>query len=422
MRNIDHYQGKKVTIAGLARSGIASANLLYGLGLDVRVTDSKDNDATRSAALKLRSKDIQVELGRHSREFIKGRDLIIASPGVPNNAVVATLAAEFGIPVISEIELAWDLCPAKVIAVTGSNGKTTVTTLIGRILEAAGKKVFVCGNIGNPFSGEVEKIKEDDYVCLETSSFQLERIQRFRPKIAVMLNFTSNHMDRHKDMREYLEAKKRVFMNQEGTDHLVLNYEDPVLRSLAGQAKANIVYFSGTPGLNPNYAAVLAVGSILGIDKNLVSGILRDFKGIEHRLEYVAEINNIKFINDSKATTADSAAWALKSINSPVVLIAGGKDKGVDYSVILDLAREKARGIILIGEAREKIARALKGFPSIDEAATLEDAVRKAYALAKAGDSVLLSPMCSSFDMFSDYEQRGRVFKEAVYALAKEES
>lgn len=211
-------------------------------------------------------------------------------------------------------------------------------------------------------------------------------------------------------------------MNQDKTDYLVLNYQDLVLRQLARETKANVVYFSKTESPNPNQAAVLAVTSILGIDENLVLKVFREFKGIEHRLEYVAEINNIKFINDSKATTVNSAIWALKNIDSPVVLIAGGKDKGIDYGAILDLARRKVREVILIGEAKEKIVQAFRGFLSLDEAVTLEEAVRKAYFKANPGECVLLSPMCSSFDMFSDYEERGRVFKEAVYDLAKEES
>ena len=421
MKNTDYFKNKKVTIVGLGRSGVACANLLYDLGLDVYVSDNKDTDITRSNALKLESRNIKVELGRHSQEFIKDRDLIVISPGVANDAMPVIWAEELNLPIISEIELAWDLCPGKIIAVTGSNGKTTVTTLIGKMLEEAGSKVFVCGNIGNPFSGEVEKIREIDYVSLEVSSFQLERIQRFRPKISVILNFTSNHLDRYKNMQAYLEAKKRIFINQDKTDYLVLNYEDPVLRGLSKETKANVVYFSEKPNLNPNEACVLAVGSILGIDERLVLNVFREFKGIEHRLEYVAEINNIKFINDSKATTVGSAIWALKNINSQIVLIAGGKDKGVDYSVILDLAQKKVRGVILIGEAKEKIESVFRGFLSLDKTVTLQEAVRKAYFKAKAGDSVLLSPMCSSFDMFSSFEERGRIFKETVYDLAKEE-
>jgi len=422
MINTDYFRDKKVTVVGLARSGLACANLLFDLRAEVSVTDNQDNDLTRSNASKIKSKEIKVELGKHSQEFIRGRDLLVISPGVPNDALPVIWASAFNIPIISEIELAWVLCPAAIIAVTGSNGKTTVTALIGKILEAQGKKVFVCGNIGNPFSGELEIMREGDFVSLEVSSFQLERIVNFKPKISVMLNFSINHLDRYKNMQEYLEAKKRIFMNQDKTDYLVLNFQDGVLRELAKETKAEVVYFPGEDKLNPNQAAVLAVGSILGIEKELILGVFREFKGIEHRLEYVLEINSIKFINDSKSTTVDSALWALENIQSPIILIAGGKDKGVDYGAILDLARKKVKEVILIGEAKKKIASAFKGALSIDEAATLEEAVAKAFSKARAGDCVLLSPMCSSFDMFSSYEERGNIFKKAVYGLARKNS
>jgi UDP-N-acetylmuramoylalanine--D-glutamate ligase len=211
-------------------------------------------------------------------------------------------------------------------------------------------------------------------------------------------------------------------MNQDKSDYLILNYQDPVVRELAKETRANVVYFYEREGLNPNQAAVLAVGSILGIDEGLVFSVFRKFKGIEHRLEYVARINNIKFINDSKATTVDSAIWALKNTPEPVILIAGGKDKGSDYRVMLDFMRNKVKEVILIGEASKKIKEALRDFPPINEAPSLEEAVHKAFYKADAGDCVLFSPMCSSFDMFSDYEERGRVFKKAVYDLAKEKA
>ena len=419
MLNINSYKNKKITIAGLARSGLACAELLYDLGADVSATDNQDTDLTRANALRLKSKKIKVELGRHSQEFIKGRDLLVLSPGVTGEAPPVIWAQQFGIPIISEVELAWSLCPATVIAVTGSNGKTTVTTLIGRILEAQARRVFVCGNIGNPFCGEVEKMGKDDFVSLETSSFQLERISSFKPKISVMLNFTANHLDRYKSIEEYLEAKKRIFMNQDKNDYLVLNQDDPALGKLAKETGARLVYFSETKELNPNQAAVLSVGSILGIGRELILKVFADFRGIEHRLEHVAEINKIKFINDSKATTVESAAWALKTINSPIILIAGGRDKGLDYSAIRDLARRKVKVAILIGEAKNKIGHAFRGFLPLEEADTLEEAVGRASFLAGPGDCVLFSPMCSSFDMFSNYEERGNLFKKSVYALVK---
>lgn len=422
MRNRGYFKNEKVTVVGLARSGLACADLLYHLGAQVSVTEYQDNEVTRLNASKLKSKEIKIELGRHSPDFIKDKDLIVISPGVSNASLAVIWAEKFNIPIISEIELAWILCPATVIAITGTNGKTTVTTLIGKILEASGKRVFVLGNIGNPFCSQLDKMESGDFVSLEASSFQLERIQAFKPKISVILNFSRNHLDRYTDMQEYLEAKKRIFMNQDKSDYSVLNYQDSTVRKLARETNARAVYFSQTQDLNSNHAAVLAVGSILGIDKQLCLDVFRKFKGIEHRLEYVSEINNIKFINDSKSTTVDSSVWALKNILQPVVLIAGGRDKGNDYSVMLDLARKKIREIILLGEAKIKMRDAFSGFLSVKEASTLEEAVNFAFCKAQAGDCILFSPMCSSFDMFSNYEERGRVFKKAVNDLIKDKS
>jgi UDP-N-acetylmuramoylalanine--D-glutamate ligase len=419
MRNPDYFKHKKITVVGLARSGLACANLLYDVGAKVSVTDNQDSDSIRFNASQLKSKNIKVEIGRHSQEFIRSRDLVIVSPGVPDTALPIVWAREFKIPVISEIELAWILCPATVIAVTGSNGKTTVTTLIGKILEADGKKVFILGNIGDPFCGEVQKLQAGDFVSLEVSSFQLETIQEFKPKISVILNFSCNHLDRYRDMQEYLEAKKRIFMNQDKSDYTVLNYDDPQVKELARETKAKVVYFSQSQDLNPNQAAVLTVGSLLGINKELCLEVFREFRGIEHRLEYVAEINKITFINDSKSTTVDSTIWALRNIAQPIILIAGGRHKGIDYSIALNLIHKKVKEVILIGEAKAKIRNALKRFPAIQEASTMDEAVNLAVSKAKSGDCVLLSPMCSSFDMFLNFEERGKVFKNAIFALAQ---
>jgi len=404
-------------MVGFARSGLACANLLYGLGAEVSITDNNDSELTRQSLSRLKSKNIKVELGRHTRGFLIDRDLVVISPGVPENSPPIIWAKQLKIPMVSEIEVAAVLCPATIIAVTGTNGKTTVTTLIGRILEAKGKRVFVCGNIGNPFSDVVEKIKEEDFVSLEVSSFQLEKISRFKPKIAVILNFSRNHLDRHNNIEEYLQAKKRIFMNQDKFDYLVLNYQDPIVRELAKETRSGVVYFHKNEELNPNQSAVLAVASILGIDKDLVLGVFREFKGIEHRLEYVAEINKIKFINDSKATTVDSALWALENIADPIILIAGGRDKGNDYSVILDLMQRKVKDVFLIGEAKGKMRDAFRGLFPVSEAGTLEEATRIAFCKAGPGDCVLFSPMCASFDMFANYEERGRVFKKVVNDL-----
>ncbi|MDD5108068.1 MAG: UDP-N-acetylmuramoyl-L-alanine--D-glutamate ligase [Candidatus Omnitrophica bacterium] len=417
MRNSNYFKNKKITIVGLARSGLACANLLYRAGAFVAVTDIKDNVQTQEASSKFCSKDILVELGKHSRDFIRDAELVVVSPGVPALALPIKWAVEFNKPLMSEIEIASILCPATIIAVTGSNGKTTVATLIGKILEASGRRVFVCGNIGNPFCSEVENMREEDFVVLEVSSFQLETIKDFKPKIAVILNLTPNHLDHYNNMQEYLDAKKRIIMNQDKDDFLVLNSQDILLKSVAEHAKSQVIFFSGQDGLNPNQSAVLTVGKILGINKDLVFGVFNKFKGIEHRMEEVRNINGIKFINDSKATTADSAIWAIKNIFTPIILIAGGRHKGIDYRVIIEPAKDKVKQAILIGEAKEIIALDLgREFP-IEYATTLEDAVYKAYALAKPGYSVLFSPMCSSFDMFKDYEDRGRIFKKIVLDL-----
>lgn len=421
MKNADYFKNKKITIVGLGRSGLACANLLCDLGAQISITETQDNALTRSNASKLNSENIIFELGRHSPEFIGERDLVVVSPGVSDTALPVVWAKQFKIPIISEIEVGGILCPATIIAITGTNGKTTVTTLVAKLLEKKFKRVFICGNIGTPFCAELNKMSEDDFVSLEVSSFQLEKIQTFKPKIAVMLNFSRNHLDRYPNLADYLAAKKRIFMNQDESDYLVLNDTDSTLRELAKEAKSKVIYFSDREGLNLNQAASLSVASILGIDKELVLDVFREFKGIEHRLEFVAEINKVKFINDSKATTVDSTSWALKNINEPIVLIAGGRDKGNDYSVILNLMQKKVKEVILIGEAKEKMKDAWAKFLSLDESNSLEEAVGLAFSKADKGDCVLLSPMCASFDMFSDYEARGRAFKKGVFNLGREQ-
>ena len=421
MRNSEYFKNKKVTIVGLARSGVACANLLYRLGAIVNVTDIKDDLSSRQACTKLCSGEIKVELGSHSQNLIKQADLVVISPGVPMDSLCVNWAKEFNKLLISEIEVASILCPAQIIAVTGSNGKTTVTTLIGNLLMAAQKKVFVCGNIGNPFCAQVEKMSQSDFVVLEVSSFQLETIKDFKPKIAIILNLTPNHLDRYNNLQEYLDAKKRIFMNQDCNDFLVLNAIDSVLSAVVSTAKSKVIFFSKEGEFNPNQSAVIAVGRILGMDLPQMQKVFQEFKGIQHRLEEVAEINGVRFINNSKATTADSTIWALGNIASPIVLIAGGRHKGIDYRVILEVAKGKVKQAFLIGEAKDIIASDLKdgGFP-IDKVNTLKEAVTKAYAQAKPGYAVLLSPMCSSYDMFTDYEERGRVFKKIVLDLVQE--
>ena len=417
---VSHYKDKKVVVIGLARSGIAAAHLLREVGAEVFVTDSSSNDALKGLAGELIRKGIKVELGAHTLNFIRDKDLVVISPGVSDKSQAIIWANEFKIPIISEIELAWQNCAAKVIAVTGTNGKTTVTSLIAEVLKASGKKSYALGNIGMPFSLEAGNLKPTDFVSLEVSSFQLERIVKFKPQVALILNLAPDHLDRYKNMSEYLSAKKRVFLNQDQNDYLVLNHDDPALRALAKEARARVVFFSSQDNprnLNPNQLAVMAVARVLGIAENICGEVFRNFKGVEHRLEQVRVLKDIEFINDSKATNVDSAVWALRSTSRQAIMIAGGRDKNIDYGAISDLVKKKVKLLVLIGEAKEKIRSVLGGIVPIKEALTLDEAVNLSYAQAKGGDCVLLSPMCASFDMFENYEHRGRAFKEIVNKL-----
>ncbi|MFC1592455.1 UDP-N-acetylmuramoyl-L-alanine--D-glutamate ligase [Candidatus Omnitrophota bacterium] len=416
MINQDYFRNKEITVIGLGRSGLACANLLSSAGAKVSVTEKEDNLQLRDYARKLDS-SIRRELGGHSKEFIQARDLIVTSPGVEDDSPALVWARQMGIIVISEIECAWALCPASLIAITGTNGKTTTTTLIGKVLEESGRKAFTLGNIGIPFSAQVAGMQSEDFVSLEVSSFQLETIKSFKPAISVILNFSPDHLDRYPDIDAYLTAKSRIFMNQDAADYLVLNYDDVVVRGLARKSNAKVVYFDQKTHFNPNFAAVVAVASILGIDRNLCEDVFGRFPGLPHRLEQVAQFQQREFINDSKATNLDAVAFALKSIHSDVILIAGGKDKGSDYTRIKDLVRSKARSLIVIGEARNKIKQALGASLPVREASGLREAVEFAFQASRPGDCILLSPMCSSFDMFRNYEHRGEVFKKAVYEL-----
>jgi len=419
MRNTEYFKNKSITIVGLGKSGASCADLLSGLGARVSVTENRDNQDVRRYAAGLKSKKIRLELGRHSLKFIRGQDLVVVSPGVGSGAMPVVWAEELKVPVVSEIEVAWLLCPGTVVAVTGSSGKTTVITLISRMLEAAGRKTFLLGNIGEAFCGQVENMSAQDYVCLEVSSFQLERIKDFKPHVALILNIGRNHLDRHKDMEEYITAKKRIFMNQDKSDFLVYNHDDEAVRLAVAGSGAGLVPFSAAAGLNPNEEALIGVGKVLGIDKKIIHEVFKNFTGLAHRMERVADLEGIRFINDSKATTAESTIWALNNINAPVILIAGGKDKGVDYGLIRQAACGKVKLAVLIGEAAGMINSALGSLFPIEYAVSLVDAVEKAHAAASCGDCVLLSPMCASFDMFSGYAERGECFKKAVASLHK---
>lgn len=420
----ENFKDKKVIVVGLARSGVASAELLNNLGAKVFITELNKNSKLEDLASNLISKGISVELGWHSRDFIQGAVLMVVSPGVPNSSQALQLAKELKIPAISEIELGFRFCPAPIVAVTGTNGKTTVTTLCGEILRKKYKRVFVLGNIGTPFCSQVLQVSKDDFVVLEVSSFQLERTEKFKPKVAVVLNFTPDHLDHHSDLDEYLAAKRRIFLNQDKNDFAVLNADDKTVKDLAASTLAKVVYFgnansvniNGKPA-NHNYLAVLAVSDCLNLDRNESLEILNNFKGVEHRLEFVRKIQGVNYINDSKATNIDSTLWAFDNIFDPIILIAGGRDKGSDFASIRHQIAKKVKLLVALGEAKDRIVTAFKDVVKVREAVDFKEAVKIAKENAAEGDCVVLSPMCKSFDMFDSYEHRGKVFKEIVNQL-----
>ncbi len=419
---------RKVTVVGLGKSGVAAARVLAGRGDTVFITEIKDGSATRASLDVLIAdgvvKKCNAEIGHHSKKFIEDSELMVISPGVGSDSLAVRLADEKGIPIISELELGYSLCLVPMIAVTGTSGKTTVTTLIGEMFKRAGRDAVVCGNIGNPLSGELKKIKDDSVVVLEVSSFQLERIKNFKPKISLILNISENHLDRHKDMDEYIALKARIFSNQDENDFVFLNGRDRILKKISSNIRAKMEFFDKYKDFggrfnikNENFLAAMSIASLEGVAEDIMLDAISGFKGIEHRLEHFTTINGIDFINDSKATTVSSVEWALRSLNGKIVLILGGKYKGGDFSRLKSFIDEKVNFVVVIGEARAKIRDSMEPFKEVIEEKTLEGAVRTAVEKARKGDKVLLSPGCSSFDMFSNYEERGKCFKQLTLSL-----
>ncbi|MFH1898729.1 MAG: UDP-N-acetylmuramoyl-L-alanine--D-glutamate ligase [Candidatus Desantisbacteria bacterium] len=443
-------KGKLVTVVGLGRSGLASAKLLNKIGAKVRATDAKPANSLDNEIEELRLSGIEIETGKNTPQFFKGSQLIVLSPGIPGSIPALRESIADSIPIISELELGWQcLQGQKVIGITGTNGKTTTTTLIGEMLKAAGLNPFVGGNIGTPLCEKVLELGVDVPVVLEISSFQLEEIDEFRADISVFLNLTPDHLDRYNDMDQYVRAKARIFDNQKQADFSVLNADYDAVLSLARESEAGQIYFSRHKRLNhdgvfvengkiianiygqklnicnsndvcipgpynlENALAATAVALLLKISPTIIAKTLRGFKGVEHRMESTEIINGVEFINDSKATNVDSVLCALNSFPAPIVLIAGGKDKGCDYRRLTPLLNEKVKAMVLLGEAAERIEKA-SGFKPCYLSSSLEEAVLTAYKIALAGDTILFSPACSSFDMFTNYEERGRVFKEIV--------
>jgi UDP-N-acetylmuramoylalanine--D-glutamate ligase len=445
--------GKRVLVVGLGKSGVASALFLKARGAQVTVSDTKSGDELRNEIPVLLDHGITVETGGHGDRTFRGQDLIVVSPGVPIDAPPLVQARALGESVIGEIELAARFLPGPIVAITGSNGKTTTTTLTGEIIASAGFSTLVGGNIGTPAISLVEHAKYETVIVLEISSFQLETIQMFQPKVAVILNITPDHLDRHRTFEAYADAKARIFENQQGSDFTVLNADDPTCVAMAASTKGQVFWFSrqkevqhgawvrdgnivfrdktgqreimqvseiplkGAHNLENVLAAVCA-SALMGCAPLKIREAVQNFKAVEHRLEFVASVRGVDYYNDSKATNVDATIKALESFPANIHLILGGKDKGSDYSVLNDLLRQRVKRLYTIGAAAGKIESQIV-FPKgeIIHAETLENAIRKANASAQPGDVVLLAPACASFDQFKNYEHRGQVFKEIVGEL-----
>ena len=440
--------GRQVLVVGFGKTGLSTTRFLLKRGASVTLTDIQRCIEVPREFL---DHGVRVESGMHRIETFLAQDTIVVSPGVSLMQRPIIEARSRGIEVISEIELAYRFLKAPIIAVTGTNGKTTTTALIGSMLAHAGKRVFVGGNIGTPLIDAVDEAALFDYIVAEVSSFQLEAVTRFRPAISVVLNVTEDHLDRHPTFSEYAQAKAHIFVNQRPPDVVVLNHDDRHVRAMAPQVQARVLFFSSRekldkgvfwngnvhvrwPGPNEavfslegahlqgahnreNMLAAASVGCAVGVPIQFIHSTLIGFKGLPHRMEFVADVNGVLFYNDSKGTNVGACLRSLESLDPPIILIAGGKDKGGSYRPLREIVGAKVKALIVLGEAQDRIAGELGSLVPTTRAGSLEEAVTIAFSLAQAGDRVLLSPACASFDMFQSYEHRGRCFVEAVKKL-----
>jgi UDP-N-acetylmuramoylalanine--D-glutamate ligase len=458
---MDEFRGKQVVVLGLARSGESAARLLCHLGAHVMVSDLKGEEELKAEIERL-TKDypqVKFHLRGHPNSIVENADLIVKSPGVPMDIPILKYAKDKGVPVIDEVELAYRLCRAPIIAITGTKGKSTTSTLLGQILSKGithrrNGKTIVAGNIGKPFSGYVTDLTENDLMVLEVSSFQLEATVNFTPQISIILNIAQDHFDRHKSIEDYAAAKYKIFANQNENKYTVLNADDPLTKVAASQTRAKVILFSSKQSLEEgvcveneeiiakcgwskvpviqteeiripgkhnveNALAVIAVSFIYGADREAIREVLRSFTGLEHALELVGEANGVRFVNDSKSTNVFSLKAALESFDDDIILIMGGRDKGNDYSPVESLIQKRVKSLILIGESADSIREALGKYTNPHKAGTMKEAVKMSYSLSHPGDVVLLSPACASFDMFNNYAHRGEIFKEAVAGILK---
>ena len=450
------YEGKRVLVVGMARSGIAAARLLVKAGAHVIVNDNKTREQLGDVLAPLEALPIEWKLGCPALDALDGAEIMIISPGIPDTAAFVMEAKKRGVKVLGEMEMAYTLTPGSMVAVTGTNGKTTTVSLLGEIFRNAGKTTHVVGNIGYPYSMAGLEATADDAIVCEVSSFQLETVAEFHPKAAALLNITEDHLNRHGTMEVYTQMKMRLFENQTADDVAVFNADDPALEPLVSQVKSRVMLFSRKreveqgafvrnghiivrwmgeeaticaaediyiPGPHnlENALAAVCVAWARGVAADVIAQTLRTFQGVEHRIEFVRELDGVRYINDSKGTNVDSTIKAVQTMNRPTAIILGGYDKHTDFTPLVRemIAAPMIRHAVLIGATADQIEATLlrEGFTAVHRASTLEEAVALSRSLCQAGDNVLLSPACASFDMFSDYEARGRIFKKIVRAL-----
>ncbi|SFD59243.1 UDP-N-acetylmuramoylalanine--D-glutamate ligase [Paenibacillus catalpae] len=467
------YRDRRVVVLGLARSGVSVAKVFHALGAEVIVNDKKERELCPEAD-ELTALGISVLCGYHPDDLVTSETaLLVKNPGIPYTASPVQQAEAHGVEIVTEVEVAYWLSAAPIIGITGSNGKTTTTTWIGELLGEAGFKPIVAGNIGTPLCEAASEAKEDNWIVAELSSFQLKGTSAFRPRIALLLNVVETHLDYHGGMEDYVVSKAKLFANQTADDIAVLNWDDATCRAISDQMAAKVLPFSlyvrldkgvcieppferdkassaahmivwrkedgteqtilpvselGVPGRHNASNALAAIAACLaaGVAPEVMLPVLKGFNGVEHRLEYVGEINGVKYYNDSKATNPTATTMSVGSMNAPIVLIAGGLDRGSDYMELLPVFRDRLKGLVTLGETRGKLAKVaeLAGLtnlrmvePEEDAESTLRKAVQEAAGLAEPGDVVLLSPACASWDMFKSFEQRGRIFKESAHTL-----
>lgn len=480
MKPLDEYRGRRVVVLGLARSGVAAAKLFHQAGADVVANDRKPREECPEAE-ELEALGISVVCGGHPDDLLSPETaLLVKNPGIPYAAEPVRRAAELGVETVTEVEVAGMLSKAPIIGITGSNGKTTTTTWTGVLLEAAGFSPIVAGNIGRPLVDAAQEATADDWLVAELSSFQLKGTSAFRPRVACLLNLAETHLDYHGTMEDYVASKAKLFANLTADDTAVYNADDAVCREIAGRSKARKLPFSttqrletgvsveppfpasapgesapdeaaaerwivyraedgserrilpvaglGLPGRHnaANALAAIAIALAAGADPEALKRPLEEFRGVEHRLEYVGEFHGVRYYNDSKATNPVATAMSVASLPSPLVLIAGGLDRGSDYMELLPVFRDRLKGLVALGQTRDKIRKVAEAAgltavkivePVGDAADTLRLAVKEAASLAEPGDTVLLSPACASWDMFPSFEVRGRIFKESAHTL-----